>query len=61
LEILKVEGNLPEENEELMRVDIGPEISALSSLRIWTGTLLGPVAFESEKELITLEISSGVV
>jgi len=45
----------------LIKIEIGSDISNLSSSRILTGILLGPEDLEAEKEPITLMISSSVV
>ena len=61
LEILRTEGKIPILKDLLIKVDIGLEISRLSSLRILIGMLFGPEDLESEKFPIILMISSGVV
>ena len=45
----------------LIKRDRGIEISCFKSLRMRTGMLLGPEDLESERELIILATSSGVV
>ena len=61
LDILSVEGKIPAVKELLINWEIGIEISCLRSLRIRTGILFGPDAFDKENELMTLVTSSGVV
>ena len=61
LDTLNAEGKTPAEKDLLIKVEMGSEISRLSSLRTLTGMLLGPEDFEVENEPITLVISSGVV
>ena len=43
-----------------MSLEIGIDISSQMSFRILTGMLLGPLDFETEKDLIILMISSGL-
>ena len=52
---------MPVSIDILIKRDNGTEISCFKSLRIRTGMLLGPEDLQSEKELITLTTSSGVV
>ena len=61
LDTLSAQGKTPAEKDLLIKVEIGSEISRLSSLRTLTGILFGPEDFEAENEPITLAISSGDV
>ena len=53
-------GNVPVSKDLLISFEIGIEISSQMSFRILTGMLLGPLDFETEKDLIILMISSGL-
>lgn len=57
MEIFSIVGKMPVSNEMLISIEIGIDISCLSSFRILAGTLLGP--FNHGK--IMTEENAGVV